>query len=724
MKEILEQITSFISLPLEDPVLIFSLVLFIILFSPLMANKIKIPHIVVLILAGVVFGPNGLNILENDSSFELFGQVGIIYIMFVAGIDIDLNDFKKHRNKSIVFGLYTFFIPMIMGFATGIALVYLIFMDMANGETISWVTENGLSTDPVNLLRYCVISSIILATMYASNTLIAYPIINRYGVNKQASVNISVGGTMVTTVLALLVLAVGLEASKGSIGLDFWLHFGISAAIFSAIVFFLFPIIGRYFFKRFNDSVLQYIFVLAMIFLASFLAKFVGIEPIIGAFMGGLALNKLVPKRSPLMNRIDFVGNAIFIPFFLIGVGMIVDLSILTESYLTVLAAVVMSIVATSSKYFAAALAKRSFNLNKDEMKMIFGLTNAQAATTLAAVTIAYGIIIAYTADGTPIRLLPEEILNGTIIMILITCTISSIYTENSAKKLALLKEEEDVYAPEHRILIPLSNPQTVDQLMDLAVLLTDKENKQPIYTLSVVDENNQDSEKVLKGKKLMKQAAAIGAATDHKVKRISRYDLNIASGIANVVKEKNISDVVMGLHAKTKLSDSFFGSMTEALLKGVNRSIFISKAIQPLNTIKCVKVAVPAKAEFETGFSVWCKRIFTLAQEDSTELVFYCNEKTQQRIQYQLKFNDTAIKPKFVLFDDWDDFLILSRELSVNDLLVVVVARKQSISYSPLFEKLPHQLTKFFQRNSFIVLYPEQFKEGEIDRTNSIKNI
>ena len=719
MKDILSELFS---LPLEDPVLIFSVILAIILFAPIIFDKIKIPHIVGMILAGMILGPNGINLLSHDSSFELFGQVGILYIMFIAGIDMDMNDFKQNRKKSIVFGVFTFLIPMILGSITGFYLIKEIILT-ASGEAseITWLQGNP--SNNVTLIKYCTLSAVVLASMYASNTLIAYPIISRFGIAKQRSVNITVGGTMITTILSLLVLAIILEVVRqGTIDYIFWIRLIVSLGIYSVILFYLYPLIGRWFFKRFDDNIAQYIFVLSMVFLSSFLAKVAGVEYIIGAFLAGVTLNRLVPRQSPLMNRIDFVGNAIFIPFFLINVGMIVNFNVIFQGYLTILTAVVMSVVATFSKYLAAKITQKIYKMDPEEGSMIFGLSNAQAAATLAAVTIAYNLIIGNNADGTPIRLLSEEILNGTIIMILVTCTISSIVTEKSARKLALSSEtdaSENTYNPENRILIPVSNPETLDSLMELALLIKDKKDKQPVYALKVVDDN-QNSDKVSQGKKLLDRAANIGAGADIKVKRISRYDLNISSGICNVVKEKNISDVVLGLHSKSSATDSFFGNMTDSLLGGINRMIYIYKSIQPMATIKRVVVATPPKCEFESGFNRWCNRVFTLSSQTGGDVVFYCTKETKEAIISIAKETKTSVNIAYNLLADWEDFLILTKEVQYNDLLMVVTARKQSISYTPLLEKLPKQLSNYFSENSFIVLYPEQFKEGEYDRNIS----
>lgn len=332
------------SFPLKNPVLIFSLILFIILFAPLLLNKLRIPHLIGLIIAGAIIGPHGLNLMTRDSSIILFGTVGLLYIMFLAGIEMDLANFKKNSGKSLVFGMYTFMVPMILGTITSLYL-----------------------------LKFSMPASILLASMFASHTLIAYPIISQLGMAKNRAVNITVGGTMITDTLALMVLAVIVGMSTGEINQGFWVRLIISIIVFAGLIVLGFPVLGRWFFKRYDDNILQYVFVLAMVFLGAFLAEAAGIESIIGAFLTGLALNRLIPQTSPLMNRIEFAGNALFIPFFLIGVGMLVDFKAFVKDFDTVKVAVIMTVVATVAKFTAAWMTQKTFRFTPDERRLILG---------------------------------------------------------------------------------------------------------------------------------------------------------------------------------------------------------------------------------------------------------------------------------------------------------------------------------------------------------------
>ncbi|HEY4650687.1 MAG TPA: cation:proton antiporter, partial [Pontibacter sp.] len=275
-----------LTLPFEDPVMIFMMVLLIILVAPMILNRLRIPGIVGLIIAGVLVGPNGLNLLMRDASIILFGTVGILYIMFLAGLEVDMIDFKKNKNKSMVFGALTFLIPITVG-----TLVF------------------------YYIMGYEILSAILLSSMFSSHTLIAYPIASRLGLNKNEAVTITIGGTIITDTAVLLVLAVVAGSAEGNIDFFYWIKLAMSLSVFAAVVMFGFPYIARWFFRHIEgEKGAQFIFVLTMVFAAAFLAELAGVEAIIGAFLAGLALNTLIPHTSALMNRIEFVGNNVFIP--------------------------------------------------------------------------------------------------------------------------------------------------------------------------------------------------------------------------------------------------------------------------------------------------------------------------------------------------------------------------------------------------------------------------
>ena len=619
--------------------------------------------------------------MERDSSIILSGTAGLLYIMFLAGLEIDLADFKKNSNKSLVFGLYTFIIPMVLGTLTGLYVL-----------DFSWPT------------------SVLLASMFASHTLIAYPLISKLGVAKNRAVNITVGGTLITDTLALLVLAVIVGMTTGVVNAQFWIRLSLSIVVFGAIVMFVFPIIGRWFLKRYDDNVSQYIFVLVMVYLGAVLAEMAGIEAIIGAFLSGLALNRLIPHTSPLMNRIDFVGNAIFIPFFLIGVGMLVDYRVFFKDLETIKVAAVMIFAATLAKFLAAWLAQKTFKFSADERRLIFGLSNAQAAATLAAVLVGYNIILGETEAGVPIRLLNESVLNGTILMILFTCTIASFVAQKGAKNLALLEATNasvDDDDNEEKILIPISNIDTTDELINLGVTIKSKNNKDGLFALSIVDNNTMDGTGDKQAKKILSKASVSASATDNLVHELLRYDLNIVNGITSVAREHKITDLILGIHKNKGISDSFLGNLTEGILTKCNTTTLIYKSAQPFSTIKRHIIIIPENAEREIGFPFWLIKVWNIGRNSGAKLLFYATADTLKFIQeIQLKH---PIECEFQEFNDWNDFLTLAGNLHQDDNLIIVLSRKDKISYQSNMTKLPMYLNNYFQNTSYVLIYPMQ---------------
>ena len=680
-------LSQIFSLPFTNPVLIFSIILFIILLAPMLLHRLKIPDLIGLILAGAVIGPNGLGIMSRDSSMELFGTVGLLYIMFIAGLEIDMADLRKNYGKTLAFGMYTFLIPMIIGTLTGVYWL-----------GFSWPT------------------SVLLASMYASHTLITYPIVSKYGITKNRAVSIAIGGTVITCMLALLVLAVIVGMSTGEINHKFWMKLGVSSVVFIAIVVILFPMLGRWFFKRYDDSVGQYIFVLALVFLASFLAQAAGLEAIIGAFLAGLALNRLIPNTSALMNRIDFVGNAIFIPFFLIGVGMLVDIRTFTHGWTALWVAVVMTVVATASKFIAAWVTEKNFKLSRDEGRLLFGLSNAQAAATLAAVLIGYKVVLGTDATGEPIRLLNEDVLNGTIIMILFTCTVASFVTQRAAQNIAIADLNGDLIGDsddeEERILIPLSNAETVGELITLGTAIKSRRNKARLVAVSIIKSDNTDPAVPKMSEMLLEKASKSAAATDHQIESVLRYDLNIVNGIRNVAKEHKITDIVLGLRTQKDISDTFLGKLTEEVLSKCPTTTIAYRPMQPMSTVKRYVVVIPENAEKEVGFPYWLVSIWNMGKNLGAKFVFYGHPDVLDILK--LVQSKHSISAEFREFTDWDNFTEVAREMQDNDALTLVMSRPNCPSYSRHMEYVPTYINKYFNTINCILIYPVQLGSGE----------
>jgi len=669
-------------LPITDPVLKFLIILIIILFAPLLLNKLRIPHLLGLIIAGAAVGPFGLNLMERDSSIILSGTAGLLYIMFLAGLEIDLNDFKKNSRKSLVFGMYTFLIPMTLGIVAG-----------------------------VSLLGFSLITSILLASMFASHTLIAYPVISKLGITKNRAVSISIGGTLITDTLALLVLAVVVASVQGEVGSEFWLKLVLKLIVFSFIVMVVFPVIGKWFFRRFDDNVSQYVFVLVMVYLGAVLSELAGVEAIIGAFLTGLSLNRLIPNTSPLMNRVEFVGNAIFIPFFLIGIGMLIDYRAFFKDFDTLKVAAVMIVVATSAKYIAAWLTQKTFRMTADERRVIFGLSNAQAAATLAAVLVGYNIILGYNDAGEPLRLLNDSVLNGTVLMILFTCTVATFEAQKGAKNIALAElNPMQSYSREvkERILIPLSNPDTTALLIKTADMLSSKKLSQGLFLMNVMNNQSQKDGKDIVAQHLLSDAEKIAQSLGLHTHVLLRYDLNIASGISGVVKEQMITDLVLGFHDRTDDSDTFTGYLIDGVLSKCNTTTFIVKTgQQEVEHFKRYRVIVPEHAEKELGFLFWLLKLWNIARNSEAELEFYASNSTLQVIrEIHAKH---PVRSQFRDFAGWEFLPTLLMTLQPDDHLIVVMSRRDKPSYHPFMNKIPYLLGTTLSERNFMLLYPMQ---------------
>lgn len=672
-----------LTLPITDPTWVFFLVLLIILFAPIILGRLHIPHIIGMILAGVLIGEHGFNLLMYDSSFKLFGKVGLYYIMFLAGLEMNMSDFKQNRGKAVVLGLLAFVLPMTLGFISNITI-----------------------------LQYGLITSILLASMYASHTLISYPIVIRYGIARHRSVSIAVGGTAVTDTLTLLVLAVISGMYKGEASEMYWVWLVVKVIFLGFLIIFFFPRIGRWFFRTYSDGVVQFVFVLAMVFLGAGLMEFVGMEGILGAFLAGLVLNRLIPHVSPLMNHLEFVGNALFIPYFLIGVGMIINVHVLFGQGDALKVALVMTCMAMISKWIACWITQKIYGMRAIERELMFGLSNAQAAATLAAVLVGYNIIL---PNGE--RLLNEDVLNGTVVLILFTCIISSFVTERAARRVTMDESQmEDTSQKEQeKILIPLANPETIDDLMGLSLVIRDAKQKDNLIALSVInDDNSSSGGDEMRSKRNLEKAAKISAAAEVNLTTVTRYDMNIAAGIVHAMKEYDATNVIIGLHRKMNIVDSFFGNLADNLLKGTHQEVMIAKFLMPVYTLRRIIIAVPPKAEYEPGFSKWVEHFCRMGSILGCRVHFFANEQTLSRLQQLVKKKYSSTPTEFSLLEEWNDLLLLTGQVNYDHLLVVISARRGSISYDTSFERLPGQLGKYFSNNSLIVLYPDQFGEPQ----------
>ncbi len=673
MDEIVEQVLHHFKLPLEKPVLIFSLILFVILMVPILMNKLRIPGIIGLIISGAIIGPNGFNLLEKSLFVDLFSTIGLLYIMFIAGLDLDLNDFKTNRNKSIWFGLFTFSIPLGIGF-------------------------------PVcyYFLGYDFDASLLTASMFATHTLVTYPIVSKLGITKNQEVAITVGGTILTDTAVLIILAVLVGSHEGNLTYVFWLKLLISLSIFMVIMFGVVPRISKWFFKKLeSEKHSHYIFVLAIVFFAAFLAELAGVEPIIGAFVAGLALNRLIPHSSVLMNRIEFIGNALFIPFFLISVGMLVDFRVILSGPTALIVAATLTIVAIFGKWLAAFFTQLIFKYSKLQRRLIFGLSSSHAAATLAV------ILVGYKA-----KILDENILNGTVILILATCIVASFVTERAAKNLVVAMEDE-TYSQnksqeinEH-IVLPIANNINLEKALDFALLIKDKKSSYPLSILTVVPNNREAERNITRARQKLKQLIDHATASETRAEVIAAIDFNIFSGIARTAREIMANIIILGWPQRTGIIDQFFGKKLEVLLSNTDKTVFVCHFEQPLSNHKRIVVVLPPLAELEQGFDNWMGKLTKLASELGIGVLYYCNPETESAIGRYTKRSKITQKNKFQILEIWESVLDGKHPIERDDLLLFISSRRSGISFLSMMVNLPAKLEEKYSRNSKIIIYP-----------------
>ena len=667
--------------PITSPTMIFFVVLCIILFAPIIMGKLRIPHIVGMVLAGVAVGPHGLNILAKDDSFDLFGHVGLYYIMFLAGLEMNMANFMKNRVRTFTHGIMAFVIPMAMGFIINRAV-----------------------------LEYNVMTSILLASMYASHTILTYPIVMRYGLTRQRSVTIAVGATAVTDTLTLLVLAIVGGLFKGQITGGFWLMLFLKIAAVFFVIFFFFPRVARYFFHRYEDNVAQFIFVLAMTFLGAWLMELIGMEGLLGAFLTGLVLNRYVPNVSPLMTHLEFVGNAIFIPYFLIGVGMLVNVRLLFGGWDTLQVAAVMILVALTSKWVASLFTQKIFGMRGVERELIYGLSNAQAGATLAAVMVGYNLIM---PDGG--RLLNDDVLNGTVILILVTCVFSSFMTERASKQIALENQAsapEEESSDDEKIMINIKHAETAETLVGLAILMRNRLLNRGMVALNVVYDDSNRLKYQEKGRRLLEHVTKVANYANVGVQTQVRIATNIINGIKHAFKEFNASEMIIGMHNNDDSAKKFWGEFIPGLFNGLNRQITIVRCLRPLNTLRRIQVAVPSRAEFEPGFYRWLERLARMAENLDCRIQFHAKRETLSLINQYVQNRHPNVRAEYTFMAHWIDIAKLGGSVNDDHMFVVITARKGTISYKSALDRLPEELTKYFSGKSLMIIFPDQYGE------------
>ena len=671
---------------ITDPTLIFFVVLLIVLFAPIVMSKLRIPHIIGLVLAGIAIGKFGLNILERDNSFELFGRVGLYYIMFLAGLEMDMEGVKKNTRNFLIFGLLTCLVPLLLTYVMAIFV-----------------------------LGYSPAASFLLGCIMASNTLIAYPIVGRYGLQRNPSVSLSVGSSMIALLLALVMVAALSASFSGDTSIWFWVLFVLKIVVFCTASVVLIPKLTRFFLRRYSDAVMQYIFVMAIMFLSAACSDLIGLEGIFGAFLSGLILNRYIPQVSPLMNRIEFIGNALFIPYFLIGVGMLINIRLL-GSLSVVWVVLLIAFFGTFGKAVAAYLSSLIFRLPLSSGNMMFGLTSAHAAGAIAIAMIGRNLEVLPN-----VPLVNDDMLNGVVIMILVTCIISTLMTEHASKQIILNDmahlEQALPQSDDEKILLCVKYPEIAPQLLDVAILMRNHKLNRGIVALNVVYDDEHAAKGREQGLRLLEQLQRQASAAEVQMQTQVRLATNIANGIKHAFREFAASEVIMGMHVHTDVNPKFWGEFIQSLYNGLNRQILLIRFVQPLATLRRIQVAVPSRAEFEPGFRRWLERLSRMAGNLDCRIQFHGRQESLELIAEYINNLHPSVRAEYTPMAHWNELPRLAENIAPDHMFVVVTARKGTISYKNALERLPDELQKHFSGKNLMIVFPDQYGDTKEDR-------
>ncbi len=661
-------------LPVTDPVLMFAILMFSALLAPRLAEWSKLPGIIGLIVIGILIGPHGLGILERADEIELLSTIGLLYLMFLAGLELDLDQFIRHRHHSLIFGLLTFTVPLVLGTLMGRYLL-----------DFSWP------------------AAILLSTMFSSHTLITYPLASRLGLTRQRAVTTTIGGTLITDTLALLFLAVIAASYRGESSIFYWGRLSVYMLFYALAVIFFLPPLARWFFRHIaTDGIIAYTGVIATVFICAHLAHMVGLEPIIGAFLAGLTINSFIPENSTLMNRIQFVGHSLFIPIFLISVGMLVNVGLFFTGGEAAVIAVSMVVAGIVTKWMAASASQRLLSYSHDEGMLIYGLSVNQAAATLAAVMVGFNIGI-----------FTEHVVTGTIVMILVTSLAGSWLTDRYARRVAL-HEDKKPYCPSgapQRILVSLANPETAEELVNFAKMIRHTHSHEPIYPLSVVESGSHVEERIADAEKLLINAVVKSASSDVPVVPTTRTAIDVPSGVLQAMTDLRISTAILGWKGRVSSHAQTFGHKLDIVVERSRQMILVSRCSESVNTVKRVIFVIPPLIDRQPGFETAVRTVKNLAQQLGGSLLLV----SQKAMIEQVKDEITSITPRIsesrVGLESWDDVLPwLNDSVSDEDDLVILLnARKGKLAWRPINSKMPRLLTGRRPDINLIVVYPPE---------------
>ena len=648
---------------LEEPVAIFLIIIAVVLISPLLIERLRLPGIVGLILGGILIGPNVLGLLDIGPSIVLLSTVGLIYLMFNAGLEIDLRQFNRVRNKALVFGLLTFSAPLIAGFLLGQLF------------GLGWA------------------SSVLMGSVIASHTLVAFPILSRLNIVRNEAVAITIGATVFTDIGALLVLAIIVGVADGGVSSGFILQLVGLMIGYTLLVLFGAPRLGKFFFRHYSGPSVEFQFVLVVLFVAALLAEVIGMHAIVGAFLAGLAVNATLPARSAVTGRVLFLGEALFVPIFLVYVGMVIDPLAVVTSLRTLLIGLALTTAVYATKFAAAWITSRIYGYSRPELLTMWGLSQAQAAATLATILI-----------GVEVGLLSEAFFNGAILMVLFTTLSSPLLVQRFGRCLQPSAAEPADLSFFDRILVPVANPQTQEHLIALAAIFA-RTADGTLYPLRVTQVTEDQSAKPnLTQERQILESEQLENDGEIEVKPVHRLDTSIAQGILRAALENEVTMIVMGWRGQPTFRQSIFGTVLDEVIWGAEVPVLVGRLTMSINALQRVVLVMPANSLVTPLIAKTVEMATTIARAINVPLLILVARRYASDLEETLEQEEEE-NPYDIVVERIEVKPLVSR-LASDDLVVITTTG------SPLFFRsslghIPEQLAAQTKSSMVVIHYP-----------------
>lgn len=636
-------------LPLTDPLWRTVLVLAVILAVPALCRKLRFPQIAGLIIAGVILGPGLSGILESDAILSYASRIGLIFIMFFAGIQTDIEEMKRNKAWGFAFGILTFVLSFGACVWVGTAVL-------------------GLSGR----------ASAIMGSIMGSHTLVSYPIVTRFGLERRKSITITVAGALVAILLSLTVYSV-LNSNDSGSGIQGILLLLVKICLYFALIILSFPHIIRSFFHKASSHFSHFLFVMLLLATSCSLASLIGLDAILGAFLAGLMLNRYVPNTSPLMHRMDFIGNALFIPVFLFSTGMMIDIKGAVSDWDTLFIFSVIFLAGTAAKWLAAFITQKAAGFGRDDRLLIFGLSESHAAGALAITTGAYatGII------GLPV-------LSATVLIVLFSCIASNIITEKTANRMYQANNIEEKDSNE-RLLVTLTGSNTLQAIMDTA--MTIRPDKGPDMVGLYVTIGGEHAPKYMQdGKGRLNEAAAIAASASIPFITHNRLGNNIVDSITHATREFDATTLLMGMPLRRSITTYYYENIVSPLLEGVESRIVLQRMTIPLNTVRRIIVLVPGPVLQDGEFGKAIDTISKICSYAGCSTVFYGKSQAMDAV-HSCGYAPDGGRVTFLEVSETADMDWAINELHADHMLIMLGTRDRDShadrAFRHLFERI-----------------------------------